>query len=203
MSDNRLLPAGSSPLEVAAAKACAEITRVPVPLRTLWNPATCPVNLLPYLAWALSVDRWDERWNEATKRSVIAASFYVHKHKGTISALRRVVEPLGYLIDVREWWQLNETPGTFRLVVGVLDNGITDEMYQELERLISDAKPASRHLTGLAISLSASGRVSVGAQCYDGDALTVYPYTPEEITVGGEYYPASAIHLIDNLRVNA
>ncbi|ELY4216272.1 phage tail protein I [Cronobacter turicensis] len=203
MSDNRLLPVGSSPLEVAAAKACAEITRVPVPLRTLWNPATCPVNLLPYLAWALSVDRWDERWNEATKRSVIAASFYVHKHKGTISALRRVVEPLGYLIDVREWWQLNETPGTFRLVVGVLDNGITDEMYQELERLISDAKPASRHLTGLAISLSASGRVSVGAQCYDGDALTVYPYTPEEITVGGEYYPASAIHLIDNLRVNA
>ncbi|MBE4630044.1 phage tail protein I, partial [Escherichia coli] len=34
-------------------------------------------------------------------------------------------------------------------------------------------------------------------------ALTVYPYTPEEIVVGGEYYPASAIHLIDNLRVNA
>ncbi len=96
MSDSRLLPVGSSPLEVAAAKACAEITRVPVPLRTLWNPATCPVNLLPYLAWALSVDRWDERWSETTKRSVITASFYVHKHKGTISALRRVVEPLGY-----------------------------------------------------------------------------------------------------------
>ncbi|WP_223719018.1 GPW/gp25 family protein, partial [Escherichia coli] len=26
-------------------------------------------------------------------------------------------------------------PGTFRIVVGVLDQGITDEMYQELERL--------------------------------------------------------------------
>ncbi|RRO05118.1 phage tail protein I, partial [Pectobacterium aquaticum] len=52
MSDTRLLPVGSSALEVAAATACAEITRVPVPLRQLWNPDTCPAHLLPYLAWA-------------------------------------------------------------------------------------------------------------------------------------------------------
>ena len=203
MSNVRLLPVGSSPLELAAAKACAELTRVPVPLRQLWNPQTCPARLLPYLAWALSVDRWDERWPEATKRNVVAVANFVHRHKGTISALRRVVEPLGYLIEVREWWQLNETPGTFRLVVGVLDTGITDEMYHELERLIADAKPASRHLTGLAISLSTGGAIFTGSGCYDGDTLTVYPYTPEEITVGGAYYPASTIHLIDNLRVNA
>lgn len=203
MSDNRLLPVGSSVLEVAAAKAAADIERVPVPLRTLWNWRTCPVKLLPYLAWALSVDRWDENWPEATKRNVIASSFYVHQHKGTISALRRVVEPLGYLIEVREWWELNEEPGTFRLVVGVLDTGITDEMFIELERLIEGAKPASRHLTGLAISLSSTGPAWVGAGCYDGDLLTVYPYTAEEIVVGGTMYPASAIHLIDNLRVSA
>ncbi len=112
-------------------------------------------------------------------------------------------QPLGYLIEVREWWQLNEEPGTFRIVVGVLEQGITEEMYQELERLVADAKPASRHLTGLAISLSTTGNIFAGAGCYHGDALTVYPYTPEAIIVGGDYFPASAIHLIDNLRVNA
>lgn len=203
MSNDRLLPPGSSALEVAAAKAAAEIERVPVPLRTLWNWRTCPVNLLPYLAWALSVDRWDFNWPEATKRRAIASSFFIHKQKGTISALRRVVEPLGYLFEVKEWWQLNEEPGTFRLDIDVLDRGITEEMYQEIERLIYDAKPASRHLSGLAISLNTTGNVFAGAGCYDGDALTVYPYTPDEIVVGGEYHPASAIHLIDNLRVNA
>lgn len=114
-----------------------------------------------------------------------------------------MVEPLGYLIEVREWWQLNEEPGTFRIVVGVLEQGITEEMYQELERLVADAKPASRHLTGLAISLSTTGNIFAGAGCYHGDALTVYPYTPEAIIVGGDYFPASTIHLIDNLRVNA
>ena len=33
MSDSRLLPTGSSPLEVAAAKACAEIEKTPVSIR--------------------------------------------------------------------------------------------------------------------------------------------------------------------------
>lgn len=203
MSDSRLLPTGSSPLEVAAAKACAEIEKTPVSIRELWNPDTCPANLLPWLAWSFSVDRWDDKWPEATKRAVIRDAYFIHCHKGTIGAIRRVVEPLGYLIEVREWWQLNEEPGTFRIVVGVLEQGITEEMYHELERLVADAKPASRHMTGLAISLSTTGNIFAGAGCYHGDALTVYPYTPEAIIVGWDYFPASAIHLIDNLRVNA
>jgi len=201
MSDDRLLPVGSSVLEVATAHAAAQIERVPVPLRTLWDPLTCPAELLPYLAWALSVDRWDFNWPEATKRKVIASSFFVHQHKGTRSAIHRVVEPLGFLIELREWWQDNAEPGTFRLVIGVQENGITEETYQELERLINDAKPASRHLTELNISLSSQGECYVGVACYLGEELTVYPYSPEEIVVGGESYAASAIHLIDSLTI--
>lgn len=74
MSNVRLLPVGSSPLEVAAARACAEIEKIPIPLRRLWNPDNCPVNLLPWLAWAYSVDRWDSEWPEETKREVVRAS---------------------------------------------------------------------------------------------------------------------------------
>ena len=200
MSD-RLLPVGSSPLEVAAAAALAEIQRVPVPLRTLWNWRTCPVNLLPYLAWALSVDRWDETWPEATKRSVCASSFFVHQHKGTISAIRRVVEPFGFLIRVIEWWKTSEPPGTFRLDIGVQDQGITEETYQELERLISDAKPCSRHLLGMSINLQVSGETRMAAASYDGDDLTVYPYTPEIISVSGAAYGGAAVHVIDLMEV--
>lgn len=44
---NRLLPSGSSALELAAAEACAELARVDVPLKTLWDPQTCRQNFCP------------------------------------------------------------------------------------------------------------------------------------------------------------
>ena len=201
MSD-RLLPSGSTQLEVAATQALSQIGNLSVPLRELWDPDTCPLELLPYLAWSFSVDRWDENWTEPAKRSAVSAAWFVHKHKGTIGALRRVVEPLGYLIRVTEWWQTNDIPGTFRLDVGVLETGITEEMYQELERLITDAKPCSRHLNGLSINLDVTGNFYIAAATYDGEELTVYPYFPETITASGSAFTGSAIHLIDNLRVN-
>ena len=62
--------------------------------------------------------------------------------KGTIGAIRRVVEP-GVSDPGAGWWQETPaaTPGTFKLDIGVLDTGITETMYQELERLIADASP--------------------------------------------------------------
>lgn len=203
MNKPSLLPPGSTPLTRAFAAAMADAEALPVPLRDLWNPDRCPESLLPYLAWALSVDRWDMSWSADIKRRVIKSSFFVHKHKGTIGALRRVVEPLGYLIEVVEWWQAQPAGprGTFRLKVGVLDTGITDEMYQELERVIDDAKPLARHLVGLAISLESRGPVYIGAAAYSGDELTVYPYTPSEIVVTGASGVGGGSHLIDTMSI--
>lgn len=200
---NSMLPTGSTPLEKAASHAMAEFMALPVPLRDLWNPDRCPVNMLPYLAWALSVDRWDEAWSASTKRRVIKASFFVHQHKGTLGALRRVVEPLGYLIEIIEWFQTNPRGprGTFRLRIGVLETGITDEMYQELERVIDDAKPLSRHLVGLAISLESRGSLYIGMASYQGEVTTVYPYTPSEIVVTGITALGGSTHTIDTLTI--
>jgi len=88
--------------------------------------------------------------------------------------IRRVVEPLGYLINVTEWWETNDEPGTFRLDIGVLETGITEEMYLEMERLIADAKPASRHLIGLTITQDIQGDVYIGAAQYLGELLPTY-----------------------------
>ncbi|WP_333983519.1 phage tail protein I [Ectopseudomonas khazarica] len=199
-----MLPGNATELERLAAQALAQIERVPIPLRELWNPDTCPVELLPYLAWALSVDRWSQAWPESAKRAAINAAYFIHAHKGTIGALRRVVEPLGYLIEVREWWEEVPlgVPGTFRLLIGVLDTGITEAMYQELSWLIDDAKPLTRHLIGLAIGLETRGRTYIGAAAVDGETLTVYPYAPGPIEVSS---PAvligGAAHHIDTMSI--
>lgn len=174
MSDS-LLPPSASDFMRHAEVAGTRITNIPVEINTLWSPDKCPTHLLPYLAWALSVDRWDRHWPEETKRQVIRDAWLIHRHKGTISALRRAVEPLGYIINITEWWETNDPPGTFRLDIGVLESGITAEMYNEMERLIAGAKPVSRHLIGLTIIQDIAGYAYTGAAAYDGDIITVYP----------------------------
>lgn len=196
-----LLPPASSALERRLAEACSGISGLNVPLRDLWNPATCPAWFLPYLAWSFSVDRWDEAWTETVKRRVVMDAFYIHQHKGTISAVRRVVEPFGFLIRVLEWWKTGEAPGTFRLDIGVQDQGITEETYSELERLVSDAKPCSRHLLGMSINLQVTGETRIAAGSYDGDAMTVYPYTPENISVAGGLYSGATVHVTDMMEI--
>ena len=198
---SRLLPINSTPLERVLAD--VQDADLPVPLRELMDPQRCPVALLPYLAWAWSVDRWDPAWSETVKRKAVAAAFRIHQHKGTIAALRRVIEPLGYLIEIIEWWQGSPMgePGTFRLRIGVLDSGISEEMYQEVERLIEDAKPLTRHLIGLDISLESQGRITVGSGQYDGDIVTVYPYLPDLIEAIGSHGLPGREHTIDSLSV--
>lgn len=198
-----LLPPNAKQLERLAAEALAQIERVPVPIRDLLNPDRCPVQLLPYLAWAFSVDRWDSTWSEATKRQVIKGSYFIHSRKGTIGALRRVVEPLGYLIEIVEWFNTvpEGVPGTFALKVGVLDTGITEEMYQELERLIDDAKPVTRHLTGLDIVLETRVDAYVGVAVYDGDEIDVYPWNNPDIDVVVQGYTGVSHYILDEMDV--
>ncbi|STM46912.1 phage tail protein I [Escherichia coli] len=94
------------------------------------------------------------------------------------------------LIRIIEWWQTGETPGTFRLDIGVQDQGITEDTYLELERLISDAKPCSRHMIGMSINLQTSGPHWVGAASYLGEEITIYPYINETIISGGTAHEA-------------
>ncbi|MNZ35177.1 phage tail protein I [Pseudomonas sp. Marseille-Q5299] len=199
----RLLPGNATDLERQAAEALAQIERVPVPIRDLINPDRCPVALLPFLAWAVSVDRWDSRWSESAKRGAIRSSYYIHSRKGTIGALRRVVEPLGYLIEVVEWFQTEPqgVPGTFAIKVGVSNEGISEETYQELTWLIDDARPVSRHLTGLAISLETSGSLSIAGGLYDGDELDIYPPAQRDISITGLIGRGGREHTIDTLDI--
>ncbi|CAI0994319.1 Bacteriophage P2-related tail formation protein [Serratia liquefaciens] len=179
---NSLLPSGSTPLERRAAQACAGISDLNTPLRDLWNPDRCPVKFLPYLAWAFSVDRWDEKWTPAEKRKAVKDAFYIHRRKGTIAAIRRVIEAMGYSMSIAEWWQVADPRGTFRLTIDVNEVGITEEIVRELERLIGDARPVSRHIAQLSIATKVSGFIYSAVSVHDGDIVTVYPadYEPDD-----------------------
>ncbi|WP_273876895.1 phage tail protein I, partial [Serratia marcescens] len=70
-------------------------------------------------------------------------------------------------MSIAEWWEVADPRGTFRLTIDVNDVGITDEIVRELERLIGDARPVSRHIAQLNIATAVSGFIY--------SAVTVYP----------------------------
>ncbi len=173
-----LLPKNTSKLEQRAAETLAEIRRVPIPLRDLLSPERCPEQLLPYLAWAFSVDRWHTNWPVETKRKAIKDAYYVHAHKGTIGALRRVVEPLGYTLEVLEWWQQDPagTPGTFSIGIDQGNLPMPNETQIELIRLIDDAKPVSRQFDYITITGRLLGPYAFTAAITSSDTSDlIYP----------------------------
>lgn len=91
-----LLPPNATRLERAVEALATQLLALDVQIDRLWSPELCPAPLLPYLAWALSVDDWDTTWSAGRQREVIAAALDIQRHKGTPWAIRRWLAVLGY-----------------------------------------------------------------------------------------------------------
>ncbi|WP_278386045.1 phage tail protein I [Stutzerimonas kunmingensis] len=140
-----MLPPNATQLERALAETTAHLGSLPVPVRSVWNPQTCPVATLPWLAWALSVDDWNGL-SEAQRRALIAASYRIHRRKGTVSAVREILNASNADVRLVEWWQTQPqgTPHTFTVEVEIEDRGITQGTLENIERQIVSVKPVRK-----------------------------------------------------------
>lgn len=197
MSD--MLPNNATAQERALSNTIARVSDVPLAARKMWNPDTIPANLLPWMAWAFSVDDWNNNWTEAEKRAVIKNSLYVHKHKGTLAAIKRAVEPLGYIIRIVEWFEDTPPaePYTFRLEVGLLDKGVDETIYDQFATLIESNKNLRSHMKALTIKSEISGLAYMGAAMMTGCTTTVFPYIPTDISSTGGIFSAAHEQSVD------
>ncbi len=174
--DFRSLLPNASEHELALERVSREkyCTADPAVIRSLFDPMTCPVELLPWLAYALSVDVWNDRWPEQTKRAVCANSLNVHLHKGTLGGIEHALGALGVRAEIVEWWQAKPEaePGTMEVTMWVHDNILSDaevligaELTRDIVRQLDSSKRASIHYTfqlaveteptGVAVAMSA------------------------------------------------
>lgn len=159
-----LLPPNAGTLEKGL-EAATCVPALPVPLRDGWNPQTCPASLLPWLAWALSIDNWNAAWPIAVRRSVVAKAIEVQRRKGTIGAVNKAIASYGAAMSLREWWELSPQgdAGTFEVSLAIADvegeppgSEFIDAVVAEIER----TKPLSRHFT-FSQALEIDGAVGV------------------------------------------
>ncbi|MGN0864364.1 MAG: phage tail protein I [Stenotrophomonas koreensis] len=153
MTDHRsLLPPNATTLERAAEAADAQLLAIPMVHHLLWNLWTCPAEFLPFLAWTVSVDTWDSEWPEHIKRSRIASSFQIQRHKGTAQSITDVVASFGGQVQLREWWQIDPPgqPHTFELLLTISGQGgqrATAEFINQVMAAVDRAKPVRSHYT--------------------------------------------------------
>jgi phage tail P2-like protein len=119
---------------------------------TLWNPLTCPEDVLPFLAWGLAISHWDATWTEAEKRAAIAQAIPFHQIKGTREAVEQILARFHPLLSIVEWWEANprRDPHTFEVRAPAGPGGIdasflTEETANAIIRDVAAAKPLRAH----------------------------------------------------------
>ncbi|MBZ6381120.1 phage tail protein I [Sphingomonas sanguinis] len=173
MSD--LLPPNATSGERALADVAGRVGDVGAPIRDVWNPDTCPPALLAWLAWAFSVDQWDDGWTEAQKRRFIKQSVEIHRHKGTIGAVQDALAALGIEARVQEWF--NQTPPgapyTFRVLLEVDQIGVPQGAVQSLVSVVERTKNLRSHLIEASLSVRSVAGTHVAIAAGVGSEITV------------------------------
>ena len=114
MSGSALPPETATPAErrldaVAAARLGAIPASLPV---SVWDIDAVPVPWLPVLAYALSVELWDDKWSVSAKRKAIRDAIALHREKGTVAAVYRVLAAAGAIYSYTE-------PAPFRCRIAI------------------------------------------------------------------------------------
>lgn len=164
MTPNSLLPMNSTATERALESVASRISDLSAPIDLMLKPEACPSPFLPWLAWALSVDEWDAEWTEEHKREAIAASIGIHRHKGTVWAMRRALSVAGLgdaeLIErfgakkydgefVHDGSQTHAPQDHWAEYRVILSRPVTIEQAQQVRRILQAAAPARCHLKAL------------------------------------------------------
>lgn len=164
MTDHSLLPANSTVMERALEGVTARISDLAAPIDLMLRPNDCPSAFLPWLAWALSVDEWDAAWPEEQKRAAIAASIGLHRHKGTVWAMRRALQVAGLGdAELIEGFGAKHYDGAFAFDGSqihspqdhwaeyrvVLARPVTIAQADQVRRILDAAAPARCHLKAL------------------------------------------------------
>lgn len=196
MSNNNLLPSNATPLEIELANASLPLDYIDISvIETIWDAWACPQAYLPWLAWAMSLDTWDDSWPEVVKRQAIADAPDYHRIKGTRLAVDRALALLGSPYTLTEWWE--RTPpgrrGTGHLHISTDDIAGLAVLRNKAKRLAYAAKPKAR---AIAITMGPliEGDVTVLIGVHTRRIIAIEPYRLDINDVDGPLPIAAAIY---------
>ncbi len=106
-----LLPSASP--DWMLAHSLVNAARRPLPahlVKDVWNPATCPVDLIKYQCAGLGLELWDDTWPEAKQREIYAGLWRLKRNKTKLKGIKGYLELVdaelvaAHLPKQRFWW---------------------------------------------------------------------------------------------------
>ena len=136
-----------------------------------------PEHILPWLAWEMSVDVWNDNWAVEIRREVIKASLFVHKKKGTIGALKKALGALQIDgLQLEEWFEYGGNPYTFRVFIEIISSGFDLTILDEIFAIIINSKNVRSHLESLKAYLTTKSSMPyIGVAVQSGEVVTLHP----------------------------
>lgn len=199
-----ILPPNVSDLEKNLDEAGASrLNEIKTPVATVWDANTCPIEALPYLAWALSVDYWRSDWPESIQRQVTADSPDYHRIKGSRPAVERAIKNLGFDAKCYEWFEMvpEGEPCTFRVDVFAKDRPITEDMALEIGHSINAAKRDTLHLLDVKINLRSDAKLHLAAFSKVGERLRILPRQQQTLTTQTQLNLAVGLRITETTRL--
>lgn len=186
IASSSLLPPNASKLERDIEQVIASSLDLPLSIADLWDPFRCPLSLLPWLAWAYSVDQWEDSWPESVKRQVVNDAFEIHRYKGTPYAVQQALNSLGIKTNIIEWWEPNgsNVRGTMKVNALVKDKGIDLSDLIQITNAITSAKRGVIHAV-IRTVFQSSAEINHAAITLSAQITEISYYTLSELNSEG------------------
>lgn len=140
-NNKSLLPINASELLRNLEKTGCKITELETRNKYVFNGDLAPENVLPFLAWSLSVDDWNDNWATDVKRNIIKTSLTLHRQKGTIGALKKALSAFNFAgIKIEEWFEYGGDPYHFRVCFDISYAGFDINILSEINKVIENTK---------------------------------------------------------------
>ncbi|MBS2138307.1 phage tail protein I [Escherichia coli] len=140
---------------------------------------------LPALAEQFHVqglECWLFTTDEREKRELIKQAIELHKYKGTIWAVRRVLEILSLPGTISEWFEYGGRAYFFKVDIALVDKGLDENLFNDLVELIHEYKNTRSKLEALIVWIINQSAIPViGCALYGGELTTVLPFQIREV----------------------
>ncbi|MBY7218068.1 phage tail protein I [Escherichia marmotae] len=147
---------------------------------------------LPALAEQFHVqglEGWLFTTDEREKRELIKQAIELHKYKGTIWAVRRVLEILSLPGTISEWFEYGGKAYFFKVDIELVDKGMDENLFNNLVELIHEYKNTRSKLEALIVWIINQSAIPViGCALYGGELTTVLPFQIREVQQNTSIY---------------